>query len=80
MINTIQIGNVSVITDNIMDKNAEEWTKQMIARIKHVGSAVGLDEDAEKICDQFYDVILESVRAIQAGERERIRQQMRQDF
>lgn len=78
--NTIQIGNVSVITDNVMDKTAEEWAKQMVARIKHVGSAVGLDEDAEKICDQFYEVILQSVKAIQAGERERIRQQMRQDF
>ena len=76
----IQIGNVSVITDGIMDKTAEEWARQMVDRIKYIGDTVGLDEDAKKVCEKFYDVLLESVKASQAGERERFRQQMRQDF
>jgi len=71
----IKIGNVSVITTNILDQTAEDYVENIMKRVKKIADSCGID-----IPDGIRQTITESVLAIQLAERNRLREQMRQDF
>ena len=71
----IRIGNVSVITTNVLDQAAEDYVENMMQRVKKIADACGME-----VPEGIRQALTESVLAIQLAERNRLREQMRQDF
>ncbi len=64
-----------MVTTNVLDQSAEDYVTNIMQRVKAITDACGID-----MPDGIRQTITESVLAIQLAERNRLRDQMRQDF